>query len=151
MDDKAFAVIVGQLGVMSGEQRATLLRLLSAPAPQPTVRDLLDGGTAGPPRCGHCGSKLVGRWGSAHGLARYRCRECQRTFNILTGTSLARLRHRPQWLSFGAALQDASSVRKSAATCEVAASTAFRWRHRFLAAPTETSRLGCPEQYVGTK
>jgi transposase-like protein len=136
MDDKAFAAIVGQVGVMTGEQRAALLRRLSAPALQPTVRDLLDGGTAGRPRCGHCGSERVARWGSAHGLARYRCRDCRRTFNILTGTSLARLRHRPQWLSFGAALQEAASVRKSAETCGVAVSTAFRWRHRFLAAPT---------------
>jgi transposase-like protein len=136
MDDKAFAVILGQVGVMSSDQRATLLRLLSAPGPQASVRDLLEGRDAGQPRCGHCGSRQVARWGSADGLARYRCRDCRRTFNVLTGTSLARLRHRQQWLRFGAALQDACSVRKSARDCGVALSTAFRWRHRFLAAPT---------------
>ena len=32
------------------------------------------------------------RWGASGGLPRYRCGECQRTFNPLTGTSLARLR-----------------------------------------------------------
>jgi transposase-like protein len=135
MDDAAFAVLLGQVEVMSSEQRATLLRLLSAPGPHPTAQDLLDGGAAGQPRCGHCGSERVARWGRAHGLARYRCRDCRRTFNVLTGTALARLRHRQQWLSFGAALQDGSSVRKSAKSCGVAVSTAFRWRHRFLAAP----------------
>lgn len=136
MDDKAFSAILGQVGAMSEEQRAALRRLLSAPQPQATVRELLDGGEAGRPRCGHCGSDQAARWGSAHGLARFRCRACQRTFNALTGTSLARLGHRAQWLTFGAALQEASSLRKAAGTCGVALSTAFRWRHRFLAAPT---------------
>ena len=142
MDDKAFSAILDQVGAMSEDQRAALLRRLSADAPQATVRELLDGGAVGPPRCGHCGGDQVARWGSAHGLARYRCRECRRTFNALTGTSLARLRHRAQWLAFGAALQAASSVRKSAGTCGVAASTAFRWRHRFLAAPTARKPCG---------
>ena len=136
MDDKAFSAIVGQVGAMSEDQRAALLRLLSAPQSQATVREHLGGCDVGLPRCGHCGSDQAARWGSAHGLARFRCRDCRRTFNALTGTSLARLRHRAQWLTFGAALQEASSVRKSARSCDVAVSTAFRWRHRFLAAPT---------------
>ena len=145
MDDKAFSAILGQVGAMSEEQRAALRRLLSSPQPQATVRELLDGCDAGLPRCGHCGSDQVARWGSAHGLARFRCRACRRTFNALTGTSLARLRHRAQWLTFGAALQQACSVRKSAGNCGVAVSTAFRWRHRFLAAPTASK----PSQMSG--
>jgi len=136
MDDRAFAAILGQVGVMSRAQRAMLLGLLSGPERQATVRELLDGRDAGHPRCGHCGSDQVARWGSAHGLARHRCRACRRTSNVLTGTSLAQLRHRPQWLNFGAALQDGSSVRQSAKACGVAVSTAFQWRHRFLVAPT---------------
>ncbi len=32
------------------------------------------------------------------GLQRYRCCGCGRTFNALTGTPLARLRHRERWL-----------------------------------------------------
>jgi len=64
----------------------------------------------------------------------YRCRDCGRTFNALTGTPLARLRHKETWLTFGEALQNADSVRKSAKACGVAVTTAFRWRHRFLCA-----------------
>lgn len=135
MDDAAFSAILGQVGAMNQEQRAALARLLSSSQPQATVRELLGDGAAGLQRCAHCGSDQVARWGSAHGLARFRCRACRRTFNALTGTSLARLRHKARWLTFGAALQDASSVRKSASRCDVAVSTAFRWRHRFLRAP----------------
>ncbi len=40
-------------------------------------------------------------------------------------------------------LSEGESVRKSAARCDVAVSTAFRWRHRFLRAiKTNTARLG---------
>lgn len=136
MDDKAFSVILGQVGVMSEAQRAALRRLLSAPQAQATMGELLDASPGKLPCCGHCGSDKTARWGSAHGLARYRCGGCNQTFNALTGTSLARLRHKARWLTFGAALQEASSVRKSAESCGIAVSTAFRWRHRFLAAPT---------------
>lgn len=133
MDDQTFAALVGQIGALSGSQREVLLRLLSAPAP--TAGALLDGRESALVRCAHCGGADVSKWGQANGLQRYRCRDCRRTCNALTGTSLARLRHKAVWLGFGAALQQTLSVRKSAKACGVAVSTAFRWRHRFLAAP----------------
>ena len=46
--------------------------------------------------CPHCASVNVQRWGTAGGLPRYRCGGCRRTFNPLTGTSLARLRNLSQ-------------------------------------------------------
>ena len=62
------------------------------------------------------------------------CRGCQRTFNALTGTPLARLRQRDRWLTQAQAMEDAASLRETASRCGVALSTAFRWRHRFLQA-----------------
>lgn len=85
--------------------------------------------------CPHCGSRQVGRWGRANGLARYRCGACGRTFNGLTGTGLARLRKKECWQEQAAALIAGTSVAKAAERCGVAYTTAFRWRHRFLAAP----------------
>ena len=38
------------------------------------------------------------RNGMADGLQRYKCRACDRSFNALTGTPLARLRHKSKWL-----------------------------------------------------
>ena len=68
------------------------------------------------------------------GLRRYRCKGCGRIFNALTGTPLSGLHHKERWLSFGASLAKGETVKASAARCDVAVSTAFRWRHRFLAA-----------------
>lgn len=143
MDDHDFAALLGQVGALSLSQREALLRVLSSPATAPGA--LLDSGEAGRARCPHCDGAQVSKWGSAHGLARYRCRDCRRSFNALTGTPLARLRHKSVWLGFAAALQQTMSIRKSAKACGVAVSTAFRWRHRFLAAPT----AGKPAQMSG--
>ena len=85
--------------------------------------------------CPHCAGAHVVRHGMAHGLQRYRCRGCGKTFNALTRTPLARLRLRQRWLEQSQALIDGLSITKAAERLEVARSTAFRWRHRFLSLP----------------
>ena len=75
------------------------------------------------------------RNGVADGLQRYKCRTCGKTFNALTGTPLARLRHKGKWLDQAQALADGLTVKRAAEHLNVAPSTAFRWRHRFLAVP----------------
>jgi transposase-like protein len=75
----------------------------------------------------------VKRWGSAGGLPRYRCGACKRTFNPLTGTSLARLRNKDKWFLFLRTVSQQKSIRKSAEICGVDNSTVLRWRQRFLA------------------
>ena len=85
--------------------------------------------------CPHCRSMHVVRNGFARGLQRYLCRDCGRTSNALTRTPLARLRHRDRWLGQTQALIDGLTITKAAQKLEVARSTAFRWRHRFLALP----------------
>ena len=59
---------------------------------------------------------------------------CSTIFNALTNTPLSGLRYKERRLSFGASLAKSETVKASAMRCEVAVSTAFRWRHRFLAA-----------------
>ena len=82
--------------------------------------------------CPHCSTGGAVKRGSANGLRRYRCKACGKSFNALTGTPLARLRHKERWLEFSQSLTDGDTVRASAGRCAVAVGTAFRWRHRFL-------------------
>lgn len=93
--------------------------------------------------CPHCASRQLQPWGHASGLQRYRCGDCRRTFNGLTGTPLARLRKKDRWAAQAEALNTGESVAAAAKRCDVAETTAFRWRHRFLAASTmdKPSRL----------
>ena len=87
------------------------------------------------------GATRVVRNGQADGLQRYKWCGCSVTFNALTGTPLARLRHRPRWLAQCQALQEGLSVRKVAAQLGVHRTTAFRWRHRFLQCPAKIKDL----------
>ncbi len=82
--------------------------------------------------CPHCQGQRVVRNGHASGLQRHKCRSCNRTFNALTATPLARLRYKDKWPRQAEVLCQGLSVHQSAQALLVAPSTAFRWRHRFL-------------------
>ncbi|MEM8510802.1 transposase-like protein [Massilia sp. MP_M2] len=82
--------------------------------------------------CPRCGNERCHRHGFANDLQRFRCCACGRTFNDLSGTPLARLRHKAKWLAYSQVLLDSLSVRKAAERVGVHRNTAFRWRHRFL-------------------
>ena len=84
-----------------------------------------------PVPCSYCASDRVVRWGAAHGLPRYRCLACSRTFNILTNTPLARLRNRERWLTYVGTMFEGRSIRGSATACAVSPATSSRWRRRF--------------------
>lgn len=85
--------------------------------------------------CPHCVGNRIVRNGSANGLQRYKCRDCGKTFNALTGTPLARLRQKGKWLAQAEVLRDGLSIRHAARHLNVDTKTAFRWRHRFLDLP----------------
>jgi len=83
--------------------------------------------------CPSCGNERCHRHGFANDLQRFRCCVCGRTFNDLSGTPLARLRLKAKWLAYSQVLLDSLPVRKAADRIGVHRTTAFRWRHRFLA------------------
>jgi hypothetical protein len=83
----------------------------------------------------------VYRHGQANGLQRYRCRECLRTFNALSGTPLSGLHKREKWSGQAAALQDGRTLPMVAKNLGVHIGSA----HRFLALPQALQ----PEALVG--
>src|SRR5271170_7677603 len=85
--------------------------------------------------CPHCAGHAIIGWGCSHGLLRFRCKSCGRTFNALTKTPMARLRKKDRWLDHARAMIEGKSLAKTAKLCGVHPTTAFRWRHRFLRAP----------------
>ena len=138
MREADFEVLLRLVERLGGAQRAALGRALASASGEPEATRLLEDAFATAPRCPHCAAAAPQRWGHASGLRRYRCRTCRKTFNALTGTSLARLRKKECWLAYGEALAAGMSLTKAAAHCGVHLTTSFRWRHRFLRAPTAT-------------
>ena len=85
--------------------------------------------------CPHCAGRAIVAWGRSHGLSRFRCKSCGRTFNALTKTAMAHLHKRERWFDHARAMIEGKSLAKTAELCGVHPTTAFRWRHRFLGAP----------------
>lgn len=132
MRTEAFRQWLSQADRLTAVQRRRAVEILRQERKLP---DPLAGILAVEPACPGCHHRPCGRWGKAHGLPRYRCGACGKTFNVLSGTPLARLRHHECWDEYARALIEADTVRAAARRCGVHKNTAFRWRHRFLALP----------------
>jgi transposase-like protein len=121
-----------QVFKLTPAQRQELLRALSKTDEAAQVVQTLQARALA---CPHCRGERVVRNGHASGLQRYKCRGCAKTFNSLTATPLARLRHKDRWERQADVLRQGLSVHRAAQALAVAPSTAFRWRHRFLQLP----------------
>ena len=130
--------ITAMLRQLSPVQRKIVANELAALDAQPAVTVIVEGRFACGAMCQRCESKRVIRHGHANGLQRYRCRECGKTFNALSGTPLNRLHKRDKWLQQAEALQDGQTLRKVARTLNIHLSTAptagaiVFWRHPSL-------------------
>jgi transposase-like protein len=130
MNDKTFHQLILQLKQLTPSQRHQLQTYFQKADTDQADNLLVEHSLS---RCPHCQAAELRPWGSSRNLPRYRCAQCRRTCNPLTGTPLARLRKREQWLRYAQALIDGKTVRQAAADCQINKNTAFLWRHRFLA------------------
>ena len=132
MKKKEFSDLLAQLGALSTKQKDMLMQALGKTKEVSRPADIVDEEFSAKLTCPTCSSTALHKWGIVSGLQRYRCKECKRTFNALTGTSLARLRKKELWEEYSLALADSLSLTKAAQRCGIDRTTAFRWRHRFL-------------------
>lgn len=82
--------------------------------------------------CPHCDGCHLAKAGHKDGKQRFLCKACKRTFNVRTGTPMARLRMEEKHIQNAECMIDGLSVRKVARKLKINSKTAFRWRHRFL-------------------
>jgi transposase-like protein len=132
VEARKFKQFIAQAAMLPRRQRAGLAKLLNSSLLQEKTATLIEAAAAPHRACPRCRSVRLHRHGHAHGLQRYRCIDCARTFNALTGTPLARLRHRGKWLPYLDCMLQSATVRHAAALVGVHKNTSFRWRHRFL-------------------
>lgn len=135
MEVRDFEHFVSQLGLLTRRQREQVLGMLAQSSQHERVVELLQGAAAEHLACPRCRSEHYHLHGSAHGLQRYRCTACGKTFNALSGTPLSRLRHKSKWLRYSDCVLRSMTVRAAATWVGVHRNTTFRWRHRFLTLP----------------
>ena len=107
--------LLTQTDKLTPGQRDELMGHLSRGLVFDLTSAIIEGRLAKRPGCPKCQAQHVVRNGQADGLQRYKCRGCKATFNALTGTPLAGLRHRDKWLEQAQAMDQGLSVRKAAA------------------------------------
>lgn len=90
--------------------------------------------------CPHCKSSLLYGHGKFSGRKRYQCRECKKTFNELSGTSIDKLHLKDKWDSYLECMAQGKSLRATAKELGINLRTAFNWRHRILSSLNE---VGC--------
>jgi transposase-like protein len=135
MRNKSFQSYLGLVDSFTVKQRETLLERLTLQTSQETVLCEIEKRIENALKCPHCACEHIQRWGSTDNLQRFRCCACSKTFTGLTGTPLARLRHKDKWLDYMSSMIAGESIRKAARDCSIHRTTSFRWRHRFLAMP----------------
>ncbi len=129
----SFDTLLAQLEHLSPAQRDALLQAMHALGRKDQVVATIEAARADRLCCPRCHCHERHRHGRANGLQRYRCRACGRTYNCLSGTPLARLRHKGKWLDYCDSMLDpGATVRRSAGRVGVHKNTSFRWRHRML-------------------
>lgn len=132
MKAKAFRQWFRGLEALTAQQKQVLQQALSQSTDMPAVEQAVNETPV--THCPHCDSEHLNRWGVVHGLQRYRCKACRATFNRLTGTPLARLRHKAKWTGVIESLNQQETLDDMQARLDISRKTAVRWRHRFLSA-----------------
>lgn len=134
MDRREFQAWLSAAETLTKAQKAEAVEVLAGRPAGTAALAAIEFGVGEERHCRHCGTAGAVARGYARGLRRYHCKGCGKTFGALTGTPLSGLHHKERWLDFGQSLAVGETVRESADRCDVAVSTAFRWRHRFLGA-----------------
>ena len=132
MKNKDFHTLLTQITKLTYSQSQQVQNHLHHQNSVNSIEDVIGKVTS----CPHCHSDKLQQWGFRSGLQRYRCTTCHRTFNALSKTSLARLRHKEVWLDYAQELINGHSIRASATHCHVDKTTTFRWRHKMLQIPS---------------
>ncbi|MFE1570952.1 IS1595 family transposase [Comamonas odontotermitis] len=133
MDSRTFGWLLTRLQHLTPEQRMAIERALHQQCGPEQAHEIIQSRLEGDAhQCPHCAGTELYRHGQAHGLPRYRCVACGKTFNALTGTPLARLRLKSKWLDYLQCMLQSQTIRQAARTTGVHRNTSFRWRHRFL-------------------
>lgn len=142
MERKAFQAWLSVIDTLSAAQKVEVGEVLAGRPAGYTSLAAVESGVGEDRACPHCGTHGAVANGKSRGMQRYLCRSCKRTFGAVTGTPLSGLHRKDAWLTFGECLANGDTVAASAQRCGIAVSTAFRWRHRFLAAiKTDNEKL----------
>lgn len=134
MQSQQFEEILNSLPLLTSQQRNALLNALSENDSSLNIATTIEADFAKTPKCPHCGSEELFKWGVRNKRQRYRCKVCRKTLNSFSKTPLARLRHPERWSQYLEGMTHSMTLRPAAKQCRINLKTSFRWRHHFMLA-----------------
>ena len=83
--------------------------------------------------CPYCKGMRVYKHGVyKNGGTRFRCQECKKSYNELTGTSIHCIKKKDLWDSFIGLMLESRSIRYISVELGISTKTVFEWRHKVL-------------------
>lgn len=134
MQPQQFQKILNSLPLLTSHQRNELIEALSEKDSPVGIAATIESNFSKAPKCPHCCSEEIHKWGFRNKRQRYRCKTCRSTFNSFSKTHLARLQHPEKWDQYLEGMTHSMTLRPAAKQCGINLKTAFRWRHRVLQA-----------------
>ena len=132
MDHSKFQKLLSDLGWLNPAQKQQVMDVILGESQANASLTAIEARVASSRQCPHCNTPGAISHGMRQGMRRYKCKACRKTFTATTGTSLHGLHKKERWLAYAECLVGGMTIRDSAKRCNLAVSTSFRWRHRFL-------------------
>lgn len=86
--------------------------------------------------CPHCQNDDIYGHGTYKGRRRYKCKQCNRTFNDFTGTAISGIKKVDKFQEYLELTLNSLTIRKAANILELNVKTIFDWRHKLLSSLT---------------
>ena len=97
--------------------------------------------------CPKCGGTHYIKYGFFKGIQRYRCKECRKTFSLVTNSIWSYSKKLPsKWIEFIELMLEKKTLQCCAKQLKININTAFYWRHKVLHAMTYSK---IPERLIG--
>ena len=123
--------IINQIPLLVHQERVQVRAALDGVDDYKKVCDIIESRQDNDQHCPFCHRTRIYKHGHRSGLQRYKCAACDKTFNALTHTPLARMRKKALWLQYMDYMLNSLVLRDIAERLEVDKKTALLWRHHF--------------------
>lgn len=106
------------------------------------LKDIREARFSTSPHCPHCASINIKGHGKYRSRQRYKCKDCNKTFNDTTASPMAGTHYPNKWAKHIQLMLKSSTLKEVSEELDIHISTAFYWRHKVLNAlksivPTE--------------
>ena len=135
MTERDFCRFLEHLSTLSEKQKSVVFTTIqdgSSRQGLPRLFQRIEQNFSVHPQCGHCHSEHVSRCGYQHQRQRYKCRDCGRTCNALTGSPLSYLKRPAVLDQYLECMTTSMTLRPAARTCGISLDTSFHMRQRIM-------------------